>query len=363
MYNKKFLSSNTKIIKNKIIINKDKSIYGVLDIETYKSDSGELLVYAIGFYTKYKEKDIKIINYLKDFYIEGNLINQNIDLMLMDFFYKLSNSIIFNNKSNKLYLFAHNMGSFDGYLIMKILENKYGRNLKILMDNENKLIEIKFNNIILRDSYRIFPLSLAKLSKILLNKEKIKFDHNKVKLDLILKNKKFYKDIIKYLENDLILLYNIIINRQLFLLYNYNIPLRNIYSSSNLAFNIFRVNFLNKNIKIPIIGGFMYKIIEKSYYGGINILYKDYGKNLYVYDVNSLYPYSMLKDLPLNFIKYYKNIDTKYFIDNNLFGYFNCIIYPNFNHKLIINRDNNNNIKYNSDKIINNIYFSEEIKY
>jgi len=48
--------------------------------------------------------------------------------------------------------------------------------------------------------------------------------------------------------------------------------------------------------------------IRDSYYGGGTDVYKAYGENLHYYDVNSLYPYAMLKPMPHN-LKYTKLID------------------------------------------------------
>ena len=45
------------------------------------------------------------------------------------------------------------------------------------------------------------------------------------------------------------------------------------------------------------------RFIRGSYYGGAVDYYKAYGENLHYYDVNSLYPYAMLKPMPLNLIR------------------------------------------------------------
>jgi hypothetical protein len=74
--------------------------------------------------------------------------------------------------------------------------------------------------------------------------------------------------------------------------------------------------------EIPILPRYYDKIIRESYFGGIVNLYKPYGMDLYYYDVNSLYPYAMLKDMPGKFIRViYKNIDL-----NNFFGFVRAII-------------------------------------
>jgi len=60
----------------------------------------------------------------------------------------------------------------------------------------------------------------------------------------------------------------------------------------SLAFAIYRSNFM-KNSNIPIISGSMYDWFHKGYTGGSVDVYKPYGKNIFRYDVNSLYPYVM----------------------------------------------------------------------
>ena len=42
----------------------------------------------------------------------------------------------------------------------------------------------------------------------------------------------------------------------------------------------------------------MYNDIKQAYYGGITEVYKPYGENFYYYDVNSLYPFASLNDMP-----------------------------------------------------------------
>jgi hypothetical protein len=55
--------------------------------------------------------------------------------------------------------------------------------------------------------------------------------------------------------------------------------------------------YYNNNIAL-ISNRDMWNSIKKGYYGGIAEVYKPYGENLYYYDVNSLYPYTALNDMP-----------------------------------------------------------------
>lgn len=79
---------------------------------------------------------------------------------------------------------------------------------------------------------------------------------------------------------------------------NYEVDISQIVSMSSLSMLIFRKKFLN--VKIPILNHKLDEFVRDSYYGGATDYYIKYAKKVYYYDVNSLYPYAMLKDLPLN---------------------------------------------------------------
>lgn len=93
---------------------------------------------------------------------------------------------------------------------------------------------------------------------------------------------------------------------------------------SGLAISIFLANYYKNNI--PVISkASVYRDIKQGYYGGITEVYIPYGEDLNYYDVNSLYPYVALQDMPgldCYKIEYYSNTQT---IDI-LFGFFYCII-------------------------------------
>ena len=75
------------------------------------------------------------------------------------------------------------------------------------------------------------------------------------------------------------------------------------------------------NINKPSI----YKDIKQAYYGGITEVYRPQGENLYYYDVNSLYPFASLNDMPGLICE-----KLNYYIDmsdiSKLFGFFYCKI-------------------------------------
>ena len=64
--------------------------------------------------------------------------------------------------------------------------------------------------------------------------------------------------------------------------------------------------------------------IRESYFGGATDFYKKHGENLFYYDVNSLYPYVMLNDMPLNLIKKHDSMNNINF--EKFFGFIECLV-------------------------------------
>jgi hypothetical protein len=67
----------------------------------------------------------------------------------------------------------------------------------------------------------------------------------------------------------------------------------------------------------------MFSDIKQAYYGGVTEVYKPYGKNLYYYDVNSLYPFAALNPMPGIDCTYIENVGNNISL-NDLFGFFYC---------------------------------------
>lgn len=67
----------------------------------------------------------------------------------------------------KITVFAHNLGEFDGYFLFKGLLNQYNpENVTSIIDHSNSFISITLNDSITiewKDSIRIFPMSLDQL--------------------------------------------------------------------------------------------------------------------------------------------------------------------------------------------------------
>jgi hypothetical protein len=110
----------------------------------------------------------------------------------------------------------------------------------------------------------------------------------------------------QYSLQDSITLFNALIEAQKIYINQYNIDITSVLSTSTLSLKIFRHKFLE--VDIPILKGSEDQFIRNSYFGGATDYYKAYIQNAYYYDINSLYPFSMLNPMPYKIIKYYKDL-------------------------------------------------------
>lgn len=112
---------------------------------------------------------------------------------------------------------------------------------------------------------------------------------------------------------------------------------------------------------MPIIKSSIHEEIRNSYYGGVVEVFKNHGKNLFHYDVNSLYPFSMLNLMPTG--------NPTYSTDSELNNYFgivfvevnaNSISSTYANYPLLPHRIDGR--MYNPLGTWRGWYFSEEVK-
>ncbi len=143
-------------------------------------------------------------------------------------------------------------------------------------------------------------------------------------MDLYTNHWSFKDEALKYLNDDINCLFEVLTkaNKQIFI--DFNVQMTESFTISGLSLRIFLKGFYNNNIP-QINKASIYKDIKQAYYGGITEVYKPTGSNLYYYDVNSLYPYVALQDMPgLNCYKFeYYNFKEDV---NNIFGFFYCKI-------------------------------------
>ena len=358
---------------------------GTMDLETYINKDSISKTYSIGFYI---ENDINI------YYIDNSL---NSDLLIM----KCLDGML-KEKYNKYTFYVHNFSRFDVSFILRVIIEAKEKNpdiydynlimkdsLIICLNISKKYITSKTTkkySIKIVDSYNILKASLSDLCKTY-KPDVIKtvFPYNFVKENTLfyegkkpdisyynidleeyknIQNKSWsvQKETEKYLQNDLISLYSImdIFKKHIWL--NYELHINDSYTISGIAMNIYLNNFYNNNI--PLINKkSVYNNIRSSYYGGITEVYKPYGNNLYYYDVNSLYPFSALKDMPGMNCVYTDNINLNLNNCLDLFGFYYSEIETNNQYiGLIPTRTDSGSLMMIEGKF-KGWYFSEELKF
>jgi hypothetical protein len=131
----------------------------------------------------------------------------------------------------------------------------------------------------------------------------------------------FRRELLKYCVKDVVGLLQILIklNKEIFNNYGLNITSYNTIAS--LALAIFLSNFYDPKYNLKVIKGQVEDEIRSAYYGGITAVHQPSIKSGFYYDVNSSYPASMLKDMPVGNPTYTtnKNLDE-------LFGFVKAIV-------------------------------------
>ena len=201
----------------------------------------------------------------------------------------------------------------------------------------------------LRDSYLILPASLRSLTKSfsVLSKSYFPFEFvnsPNVDLEYVGPNPTIYqpevilpivqetselgvypqwslrKEAIKYCEQDCVTLYQILTKFSEEVTSTLGVSLKNTPTTSSLALKSFLTNYYKPEVKLPIITGEPYNFIKQSYTGGHVDVYIPHGHDLYYYDVNSLYPHSMLSLMPVgNPIYFEGDINSIHSIKNFTF--------------------------------------------
>lgn len=334
-------------------------------METFRDIGDKVKVYAAGFKTNLS--DAPVIYYLTD------------DLTPNDLIIKLVDEL-FRIKYSKTIFYCHNLGRYDIVYIINALHDyndKYDNQeishnkfrmvynhrdndiLSITISKEvntttshkePKILDTRIAKLVIRDSIPILNSSLSDLSKsygvetpkgtfpykfatrnnlFYIGNTPDKFYYNPSLTQsaydkMVCSNWSFRLETEKYLESDLYSLHQVIskVNKQVFL--DYDVNMIDSLTISGLALKIFRGKYYNDNI--PLINKTsMYRDIKQSYYGAITEVYKPYGEKLYYYDVNSLYPYVSLQDLPGTTCYKENFINTKKSIES-LFGFYYCSV-------------------------------------
>lgn len=328
---------NKKSSEEKIIISSD--------FETITKDN-KLYVYSIGLLYNEKNYYEFLINFNEELEIESKKLIKKYILFLLNKF----------KKNEKVYVYFHNLGFFDGYFLMQYFIEFHINEIKCLI-KDSKIYYIKYKNITFLDSYNIVPYSLNEIGKIFFDSEKTLNINEYNSIELVRKN---LVKIRKYLYHDVLILYKMITSfRKKFLLENIDITKK--ITISSIAFYIYRMRFMS-DIKIRTTRFNNFLFLKKGYQGGINHVCIPVMTNGYYYDINSLYPYVMKTcEMPLGDF----NIIINNFKDiSNYFGFIYCSVYVNKDikiHPLLVKIGKRENIQ--ATGILTGVWFSEEIKY
>lgn len=137
--------------------------------------------------------------------------------------------------------------------------------------------------------------------------------------DGVIKKWRLKDELIKYCENDVIVLHSLILSFTKHIFDRYKVNIQKYPSLPSVAFAIYRSNFLPNSNLIPIITGTVYSDIKNAYYGGFVDIYRPFARHVKSYDVNSLYPSAMSKySMPVGIPQYFEG-NPKYV--ENLFGF------------------------------------------
>jgi hypothetical protein len=324
--------------------------FATFDIETYKNSvDGSLdwsIPYAVGFYNGKKTYKYYLTNY-KD---------------SEDMLVACLKTLITNCNGRKVY--AHNLSGFDINLIFLILHKHF--TVTDINSIDNRIISItaalkvdgdseaqkSAPKIIFRDSNKLIPGSLKSLGKSY-NVEVVKdiFPYKFVNPDNLLYNgplpdiKYFNQDpetikaynqisktrkkynwslrgeTMKYLDKDLISLYQIVdkVWEDTYAVYGLNIG--EFQTISSLSTGVFRSNFLPEGDILSSSRGALDSNIRAAYYGGAVDVYRPIGSLIHYYDCNSLYPTAMKCPMPVGTPIHSKIKDL-----NKIFGYVKATI-------------------------------------
>jgi hypothetical protein len=345
-------------------VNKDKIL--TLDIET-KVVNDQHIPYTISIFlgSVGTQKKQTLGNLFSSFYLSDfrsdNTFNHK-DML------KTAIKTILKRKFKNYHVYVHNFANFDAIFLLNILvELAYEMNggIKPII-HKGKIISISLYFSIaksqkyvihFKDSFQILPNSLKLLCESFdVSTKKSIFPYafvnaDNVSLDYIGEIPKYNffsnitvdeytnycnniimpwslrDEIIKYCNIDVQSLYEVLFkfNNLIYNLFELNV---NDYPTlPSLAFAIFKKKFMNEK-SIMQMSGKIFKDIKKSYTGGAVDLYLPTNNEfdlIYVYDYNSLYPFTMDNfEMPVGIPTYFEGDIRKK--DPNAFGFFYCKI-------------------------------------
>jgi hypothetical protein len=370
------------------------------DIEALISNKRDNIPYAAAFYT--------CDNNMNPIYRAFKWQDYNLDssLLLKAFWKELilfgyGKTIYFHNWAgydafhalNPLVLLAQEMG----LRLRPILRHGKIINLKVFRTKNNNKDELVFD---IKDSILLLPSglgSLAKAFKLPVLKEHFPhyfdvlniahdanyvgpwpeydcFEPKRTTIDdynnLIKENPifNFMEHTMKYLHLDVKLLHDILVIFFKELGNDFKIDARNNMSIPGVSFKNWKISQLptlineNKNNAILDFSEKFDGFFRDAYLGGIVDVYRPRISNGFYYDVNSLYPSAMLKDLPVG-SPIFQVFPTNVFLETDWFGFVHCTVKAPENLNIGILSIRVDGKLITPTGIFNGTFFSEELRF
>lgn len=337
------LYTNTNLnpcyIKQKKPERKRNNHISTFDIETYVDNNGLFKPYACGWHIG--NSGVNKTYYITDYTSSQDMIKSSIEDLIK---YKPGT------------VYVHNLSKFDAYFLLNTLFENYNvkptykdRLILSLVVSKKLPIDDKLVNfkMTFKDSMLLLEGSLKSLGKTystdsqkgyfpyeFVNEERLNYkglvpdykyfkdqitqeEYNTIKnshegLDWDLK-----KETLNYLSDDTRTLWEIL-NKFSLDIWNERVNITSSSTISALAFNIYKTNYLQiTNANLSQVKGNAHENMRSAYFGGRTEVYTPKGFNLQSFDCNSIYPYCMLKPMP---------VDQPVFSnDTNLNNYFGVV--------------------------------------
>lgn len=358
----------------------------VADLETVlvesQNDDDYHVPYAAGLLPVHPGEDVESKpNREFSLYFSEDIINtpdfEDRSKLIMTHFLKRLEVLVRERKMKTVYL--HNLGRFDGLLMMKFLVSLENYTFESLVRN-NIIYEIRLYPKLdplerkkgdkrtllfrIRDSYLLLPGSLAILSKTLCPELGSKGDINHK--EVVVSNLQEKRaDLMVYLKQDIRLLGGILVAAQKLFFNAYGVDIVDCMTTSSLSLRIFRMRYFDAD-SFPIprsASNNVDSFIRRAYYGGHAEAYIPKGTNLYYYDVNSLYPYVMQNfDMPAGHPIWYRSFDGMDLSD--MYGFIEALVRSpeGLNRPFLPYRSQSSNLLLFPTGEFKGVYFSEELK-
>ena len=364
---------------------KNKTLFFVADLETLllkrrDTDVDKTHVpYAGGYMMVDMEKRVNA-DHITTFYAHDySKVCQDFHDMSEKMLTEMINRIVkdVQRRGSSMVVYFHNLSQFDGIMILSFLTKSYKNcHIEPIMRNDCiysiKLYKVSKNGdkrlvLTFMDSYLLLKVKLADLADSFCPElgGKGSFDHQNVTVD---KLPSIREDSLTYLKQDILITAAVMQRAKAIIWEEYGIDILKVLTISALALKIFRRVYYkdDDDNRIYIPDDNEAQFIREGYYGGHTDVYKPYGENLYYYDVNSLYPSSMLDDMPIGKTRWVSDLGSKKskIVLNDMFGFIRAfIICPKHIKKpLLPYKKDDGTIIFPTGRFLG-VYFSEELKY